>query len=71
MTAGATMVLFGCKNEVDLDKLDSLYYPPALAGHRESHPGAKTHSHSRAWTKKSDWAQGKYSHREIGRLHLC
>jgi spermidine dehydrogenase len=55
MAAGASMFPFGCTSESDLDKLDSLYYPPALTGLRGSHPGSNTHAHSRAWNKKSDW----------------
>jgi len=55
MAAGASMLPFGCTSDAVLDKLDPLYYPPALTGLRGSHPGSYTHAHSRAWAKKSDW----------------
>jgi len=55
MAAGASMLPFGCTSEAVLDKLDPLYYPPALSGLRGSHIGSYTHAHARAWTKKSDW----------------
>ncbi len=55
MAAGVSMLPFGCISEAVLDKLDPLYYPPALTGLRGSHPGSNTHSHERAWAKKSDW----------------
>ncbi len=49
------MVPFGCTNEAVLDKIDPLYYPPALTGLRGSHVGSYTDAHSRAWAEKSDW----------------
>ena len=49
------MLPFGCISEAVLDKLDPLYYPPALTGLRGSHVESYTHAHSRAWAKKSDW----------------
>jgi spermidine dehydrogenase len=55
MAAGSSLLPFGCKRESAFDKLDPLYYPPALTGLRGSHPGSNTHSHARAWEKKSDW----------------
>lgn len=55
MAAGATMLPIGCVTETVLDKLDPLYYPPSLTGLRGSHPGSNTHSHARAWDKKSNW----------------
>jgi len=55
MAAGASMVPFGCTSEAVLDKIDPLYYPPALTGLRGSHVGSYTHAHSRAWAEKSDW----------------
>ena len=55
MAAGASMLPFGCTSESVLDKLDPLYYPPALTGLRGSHMGSYTNAHARAWTGKSDW----------------
>ncbi len=55
MATGTIIVPFGCISETVIDKLDPLYYPPALTGLRGSHPGSNTHAHSRAWDKKSDW----------------
>ena len=55
MAAGASMLPFGCSSEAVLDKLDPLYYPPALTGLRGSHMGSYTNAHARAWTGKSDW----------------
>ncbi len=55
MLTGASMLPFGCINDVVLDRLDPLYYPPVLTGLRGSHFGANTHAHNRAWNKKSDW----------------
>ena len=55
MLTGASMLPFGCIDDALLDRLDPLYYPPALTGLRGSHPGANTHAHNRAWNKKSDW----------------
>ncbi len=55
MAAGASMLPFGCTSDAVLDKLDPLYYPPALTGLRGSHLGSYTHAHARAWTGKSDW----------------
>ena len=49
------MLPFGATGQAVLDKLDPLYYPPALTGLRGSHVGSSTHAHARAWTKKSDW----------------
>ena len=49
------MVPFGCTSEAVLDKIDPLYYPPALTGLRGSHAGSYTDAHSRAWAEKSDW----------------
>jgi len=55
MAAGASMLPIGCTSDTVLDILDPLYYPPSLTGLRGSHPGSNTHSHARAWDKKSDW----------------
>jgi len=55
MAAGASMLPFGCTSDIVLNKIDPLYYPPSLTGLRGSHPGSNTHSHARAWNKKSDW----------------
>jgi len=49
------MLPLGCTSRTVLDELEPTYYPPALTGLRGSHPGSNTHSHARAWTKKSDW----------------
>lgn len=49
------MLPFGCTSDTVLDNLDPSYYPPELTGLRGSHPGSNTHSHARAWNKKSDW----------------
>lgn len=53
MATGAFIVPFGCTTVIN--KLNPLYYPPALTGLRGSHAGSNTHAHSRAWNKKSDW----------------
>lgn len=55
MVAGASMLPFGCTTDTVLDNLDPLYYPPSLTRLRGSHPGSNTHSHARAWDKKTDW----------------
>ena len=55
MTAGASMLPFGCSRDEVLKELDPLYYPPALTGLRGSHPGSNENAHDRAWTQKSDW----------------
>ncbi|NQY10012.1 MAG: NAD(P)/FAD-dependent oxidoreductase [Flavobacteriales bacterium] len=55
MAAGATMLPIGCTNDAVINKLDPLYYPPALTGLRGSHAGSNTHAHARAWSQKSDW----------------
>lgn len=55
MATGTIIVPFGCISETAIEKLDPLYYPPALTGLRGSHPGSNTHAHDRAWNKKSDW----------------
>ncbi len=55
MVAGATILPYGCSNDVVSHLLDPLYYPPSIKGLRGSHPGSNTHAHSKAWTKKSDW----------------
>ena len=55
MAAGATMLPIACTSDAILDALDPLYYPPSLTGLRGSHPGSNTHSHARAWDKKSNW----------------
>ena len=55
MAVGASMLPFGRISGAILDKLYPLYYPPSLTGLRGSHPGSHTHSHARAWDKKSDW----------------
>ncbi|MCE7995229.1 MAG: NAD(P)/FAD-dependent oxidoreductase [Roseivirga sp.] len=53
--AGTSLLPYGCSTNTVLDKIDPLYYPPALTGLRGSHPGSNTHSHARALNKKSDW----------------
>ncbi len=55
IAAGASILPFGHSSGVTLDKLDPSSYPPELTGLRGSHPGSNTHSHARAWTKKTDW----------------
>ncbi len=55
MASGASMLPFRATGQAVLDKLDPLYYPPALTGLRGSHMGSSTHAHARALTKKSDW----------------
>jgi len=55
MATGASMLPFRATGQAVLDKLDPMYYPPALTGLRGSHVGSSTHAHARAWTKKSDW----------------
>ncbi|MHC4586546.1 MAG: NAD(P)-binding protein, partial [Planctomycetota bacterium] len=55
MAAGASMLGFGCASETVLDKLDQLYYPPALTGLRGDNIGSYTNAHSRALAKKSNW----------------
>ncbi|RLD90961.1 MAG: hypothetical protein DRJ29_14745 [Bacteroidetes bacterium] len=55
MAAGATMLPIGCTSDTVFDTLDPLYYPPSLTGLRGSHPDSNTHSHARAWNKKSNW----------------
>ena len=55
MAAGAYMLPFGSTSDVVLAALEPSYYPPSLTGLRGSHPGSHTHSHARAWDKKSDW----------------
>jgi len=55
MAAGAYMLPFGCTSDAVLAALEPSYYPPSLTGLRGSHPGSHTHSHARAWDKKSDW----------------
>jgi len=55
VATGASMLSFKATGHAVLDKLDPLYYPPALTGLRGSHAGSSTHAHARAWTKKSDW----------------
>ena len=55
MAAGASMLPFGLTSGAILDKLYPMYYPPSLTGLRGSHPGSHTHTHARAWDRKSDW----------------
>jgi len=55
VATGASMLSFKAAGHAVLDKLDPLYYPPALTGLRGSHAGSSTHAHARAWTVKSDW----------------
>lgn len=55
MAAGASLLPFGCTSDQVVNRLDPLYYPPALTGLRGSHIGSNTYAHARAWDGKSDW----------------
>lgn len=51
MAAGASLLPFGCASETVLDKLDPLYYPPAITGLRGDNVGSYTTHIAEHWLR--------------------